>query len=231
VPTRATNDPTVLGTLISDEFLVTFSLNAVDTAKVQVGQKVEVGITSFPRVAPLSATITEVSSLPDSTGVAQYTVKALIENNASSTVQLREGLLASVTVVQKEATDVLRIPQSAITYTNNQPMVEMLGTITDAEKQQIAKSGVLSSATGVFPSYSVPVTLGIRGSFYAEVTGGLKEGDSIIVSKSDAVKTVVQQRGPGGPGGGGGNGGARATTGGTTGSASTQTTSASAPRD
>lgn len=231
VPTRATNDPTVLGTLISDEFLVTFSLNAVDTAKVQVGQKVEVGITSFPRLAPRTGTITEISSLPDSTGVAQYTVKALLQNDASSTVSLREGLLATVTVVQKEATDVLRIPQSAINYTNNQPMVEMLGTVSDAEKQQIAKSGVLSSATGVFPSYSVPVTLGVRGSFYAEVTSGLKEGDTIIVSKSDTAKAVVQQRGPGQGGGGGGNngGGTRTTTQG--GGGATQTQSSGAPRD
>jgi multidrug efflux pump subunit AcrA (membrane-fusion protein) len=47
-PTGATNDSISLGTLISDDFLVQFTLNAIDVAKVQVGQKVIVNVTSFP---------------------------------------------------------------------------------------------------------------------------------------------------------------------------------------
>lgn len=210
-PTGGTNDPIALGTLVSDQFLATFSLGAIDTAKVSVGQKVLINVTSFPSAAPLTGSITEISSLPDSTGVAQYTVKALIQNDASSSIALREGLLANITIVQKEVQDVIRIPVSAVTYANRMATVDVIGTLTDTQKADVARIGVISSPTGIFPSYPVTVKLGVVGAFFAEVQSGLKEGDHIIISKSDVAKTIVQQRGPGGGGGGNRNGGGGAT--------------------
>jgi hypothetical protein len=174
-----------------------------------------VNITSFPNAAPLVGAITEISSLPDSTGVAQYTVKALVENNASSSVALREGLLANITIVQKEVNDVVRIPISAVTFANRTATVDVIGTLTEAQKADVARIGVMSSPTGVFPSYPVTVKLGVVGTFFAEVQSGLKEGDSIIVSKSDVAKSVVRQQGPGRGGNGGGQGGGQASSGST----------------
>ena len=200
-PTGGTNDPIVLGTLVSDEFLVKFTLGAVDIAKVKLGQKVQVTVTSFPNMPPLDAAITEISSLPDANGVAQYGVQALIAIPADAKINLREGLLADVEVVEKEVQNVVRVPLSAITYQNSLPQVAVVGDLTDAQRQQIDKAGILSSPTGVFPSYPIDVRLGVVGAFYAEVVSGLDTGTMIIVSQSDTQSsTVVRQQGFGGGG-------------------------------
>jgi len=206
-PSRESNDPITLGTLISDEFLATFSLGAVDVAKVAVGQKVLVTITSFPDVPPLTAAITEISSLPDSSGVAQYEVQALIALPASSTIELREGLLADIEVVQEEVTDVLRVPSSAVTYAQGQATVEVLDSLTPQQQQQVDRLGIIRSETGSLPSYAVPVTVGVTGAFYVEITDGLSE-DIYVVTSQDEPQTagaVVEQQSFGGrPNNGGG---------------------------
>ncbi len=194
-PTGATNDSISLGTLISDQFLVNFSLNAVDVAKVAVGQRVIVKVTSFPSAQPIEAAITQISSLPESSGVAQYAVQALITQSSSSPLTLREGLLADVEVVDRNVADAVRIPVSALSYENGKPTVQVIGDLSADQKTTLDKMGVIKSVSGSFPSYAVPVEVGIVGAFYAEIKSGLKEGDHIIVSKTDNAASVVQQNG------------------------------------
>src|SRR3990167_8154469 len=92
-PTGGTSDTINLGTLISDEFLTTFSLVATDVAKVSVGQKVKVTVTSFAEQPVFEATITQISSLPESTGVAQYEIQAKLEyDRTTAELVLREGM-------------------------------------------------------------------------------------------------------------------------------------------
>lgn len=192
-PTGNTNDSISLGTLISDEFIVTFSLSAVDVAKVAIGQKVLVSVTSFPGVLPLEASITEVSSLPESEGVAQYEVQALISTSTTSTLKLREGLLAAIEVVENEVLNVMRVPLSAITYENGQASVEVVGDLLPEQQSELSQLGVIKAVGGVFPSYSVPVTVGVTGTFFAEITNGLEEGMQIIVTKTEPQGNVIEQ--------------------------------------
>ena len=194
-PTGTTNDSISLGTLISDQFLVKFSLNAVDVAKVAVGQKVIVKVTSFPGAEPLEAAITQISSLPQSSSVAQYDVQALITESTSSKLALREGLLADIEVVDREVTNAIRVPVSALSYDNGKPTVQMIGELTTDQQTTLDQLGVIKSESGSFPSYAVPVSVGITGAFYSEITSGLKVGDKIIVSKTDLASVVVQQSG------------------------------------
>lgn len=206
-PTGGSEDTIDLGTLISDEFLATFSLGAVDVAKVEVGQRVLVTVTSFTGVDPLDAYITEISSLPDDSGVAQYEVQALIEVPEDLDVELREGLLADIEVVEDEVSDVIRIPSSAITYERGAAMVEVLDSVTEEQQQTIDRLGIIRSETGEIPSYSVEVTVGLTGAYYAEIVDGLEEGTMIIVStdaSATATESVVgqEQVHPGGNGGG-----------------------------
>lgn len=198
-PTGATNDSISLGTLISDEFLVTFDLSAVDVAKVQVGQKVLVDVTSFPGSPALDAAITEVSSLPKSDGVAQYEVQALITLPASSTVKLREGLLASIIVVDTEVPDVVRVPLSAISYENGQAKVMVVGDLTTEQQKELATLGVIKSVAGSFPSYAVNVEVGVTGTFFAEIKSGLTEGMQIIVTNTESDTAVVEEKNFGPP--------------------------------
>jgi len=199
-PTRDTNDPISFGTLISDEFLATFSLSAIDVGKVSVGQKVLVSITTLPNSLPLTARITEISSLPESESVAQYKVQALIEVPEDASLLLREGLLADIEIVQEEVNDVVRVPKSAIRYENGKAFVDVIEITSKEELQSIQETGVLRSIDGTFPSFPQEVEVGVVGVFYSEVLSGLDVGATVIVTKNSQEKSVVQQsdfrRGP-----------------------------------
>jgi multidrug efflux pump subunit AcrA (membrane-fusion protein) len=199
-PTKDSNDPITLGTLISDEFLVKFSLSAVDVSKITLGQKVLLTVTSFQNSSALEAVVTEISSLPESSGVAQYAVQALITVPEDNSISLREGLLADVEVVQKEVTDVVRIPSSAIAYEQGKATVKVIESLNEAQQQTVDRLGILRSDSGTINSFPVQVTVGLTGAFYVEITGGLEEGDLIIVSSNEEATAVVQQQnfGPGG---------------------------------
>ncbi len=198
-PTGGTEDTISLGTLISDEFLTTFTLSATDVAKVHVGQKVNVTITSFSEQPTFTAHITEISSLPASDGVAQYEVRAKIEyKEASSTVQLREGVLADIEIVQEEKENVLRVPVSAITYVEGKPTVQVVDTLTDAQEKEIETLGIIRTESDTtLPSYAKTITLGIFGTYYAEVTEGLTGGEYILTTATQPASdtSVVGQAG------------------------------------
>jgi len=197
-PTGGESDTINLGTLISDEFLTTFSLSATDIAKVKVGQKVKVTVTSFSEQPVFEATITEISSLPESSGVAQYEVRAkLTYDRTTASLVLREGMLADIEVVEKENPDALRVPTSAITYEQGVPKVTMVDSLTEEQSAQVARMGIVRTDTTPITTYMVEVKLGIVGQYYTEIVSGVDEGDMLVTtSKTDtATESVVGQAG------------------------------------
>jgi HlyD family secretion protein/macrolide-specific efflux system membrane fusion protein len=207
-PTGGTSDTINLGTLISDEFLTTFSLGATDVAKVAVGQKVKVTVTSFSEQPVFEAVITQISSLPESTGVAQYEVQALLTYDRNTAeLTLREGMLADIEVVEEEESDALRVPTSAVTYELGQPKVTVVDQLTEEQQQQASRIGIVRTEGLAINTYDVEVEVGIVGQYFVEILNGLNEGDIISVSSlTDSNvddESVVQQAGFG-PGTGGG---------------------------
>ena len=204
-PTGGTSDTINLGTLISDEFLTTFSLGATDVAKVSVGQKVKVTVTSFAQQPVFEATITQISSLPESSGVAQYEVQALLTyDRATSETILREGMLADIEVVEEESSDALRIPTSAITYEQGVAKVTVVDALTEEQQQQAARIGIIRTEGTTVATYEVEVEVGIVGQYYVEIISGLSDGDIIVASALSETPTesVVGQTGFGLGGGG-----------------------------
>jgi multidrug resistance efflux pump len=203
-PTGGSSDTINLGTLISDEFLTTFTLGATDVAKVAVGQKVKVTVTSFVTQPVFEATITQISSLPESSGVAQYKIQALLEyDRTTADLVLREGMLADIEVVERENLDALRVPTSAVTYKQGAPYITVTDKLTEEQKQQAKRIGIVRTQGVTIATYDVAVELGIVGQYYIEIVSGLSEGD-IIVSSSlteSTTESVVQQAGFG-PGSG-----------------------------
>jgi multidrug resistance efflux pump len=205
-PTGGTSDTINLGTLISDEFLTTFSLGATDVAKVSVGQKVKVTVTSFAQQPVFEATITQISSLPESTGVAQYEVQALLTyDRATDETILREGMLADIEVVEEENDNALRVPTSAVSYEQGAAKVTVVDELTDEQMQQVARLGIVRTQGVTVSTYDVEVEVGIVGQYYVEILSGLDEGDVIVTSALSDVadESVVDQTGFG-PGAGGG---------------------------
>ncbi len=201
-PTGGTSDTINLGTLISDTFLTTFTLSATDVAKVTVGQKVKVTVTSFREQPVLEGTISEISSLPASTGVAQYEVRAeLAYDRTKSDLILREGMLADIQVVEKENSDALRIPTSAVTYVEGKPTVQVVTTLTPEQEKEVARLGIIRTLGQTLETYSATLKLGIQGQFYVEVLEGLKEGDRILTTAvAETSGTGVVEEAGFGPG-------------------------------
>ena len=205
-PVGGTSDSISLGTLVSDTFLTTFTLGATDVAKIQPGQKVNVTITSFRNQPTFSATVTQISSLPSSSGVAQYEVQAALDyDRTKSDIVLREGMLANIEVVQRESTDVLRVPTADIRYENGKPTVHVVDSLTPGQLQSVQSMGVIeTTASSTLATHPVTVELGIQGQYFTEIRNGLSEGDHILstsLSPQTQTTTNVQFRGFGGGGG------------------------------
>ena len=182
-PTGGAEDSVNLGTLISDEFLTTFSLGAADVAKVKVGQKVKVTVTSFSQQPVFEATITQISSLPASDGVARYEVQALLGyDRTAAELVLREGMLADIEVVEDEKLDALRVPTSAIKYSQGAPKVTVVDQLTEEQKEQVSRMGIVRTEGATVSTYEVEVRLGIVGQYYVEILSGLSLGDIIVTS-------------------------------------------------
>jgi multidrug efflux pump subunit AcrA (membrane-fusion protein) len=101
--------------------------------------------------------------------------------------ELKEGLTVTVTIVVDQRQDILRVPNSAISSKGGRTTV------------QIIKDGVVEQRD---------ITTGITDYQYTEVTGGLSEGEQVVIAESSSSSTTSssnsQQRSGGGPPGVGG---------------------------
>ncbi|KKS29304.1 MAG: Secretion protein HlyD [Parcubacteria group bacterium GW2011_GWA2_43_11] len=205
-PTKDSNDSINFGSLISDDFMTTFSLSANDVTKVTLGQKVLVTLSSVPGSSPLEAEVVEISSLPDSSTVAQYEVLARIAEDDVATYDLRDGMLADIEIVQEEKLDVLRVPVSAVQYSEGKANVTILEGLSGDQHIQVEQMGILRTEGSTHTSYSRPIELGLRGQYYVEVLSGLEAGELLEVTSTNGVTegSVVETQGFGPPGGGSG---------------------------
>ena len=101
------------------------------------------------------------------------------QQTAMADFQLREGLTVTVSIIIEEATDVLLVPNGAITTQGQQSYVQVLSSDGSIENRA--------------------VTTGISNWLYTEVTEGLSEGEQVVVPQGTASTTTTQQGGP--PGG------------------------------
>jgi RND family efflux transporter MFP subunit len=97
----------------------------------------------------------------------------------ASSFQLRQGLTVTVSIIMQQKSDVLLVPNGAITTQGRQAYVQVMaddGTITERA-----------------------ITTGISNWQYTEVTDGLSEGEKVVVTQSASSTTTTTQQGP--PGG------------------------------
>jgi multidrug efflux pump subunit AcrA (membrane-fusion protein) len=99
-------------------------------------------------------------------------------STASEDFQLREGLTAMVTIVVDERSDVLLVPNSAITTQGRQTFVQV-----------VAADGTLEQRA---------IQTGISDFQHTEVTEGLSEGEKVVVPQGAVTNTTTQQRQPNG---------------------------------
>ena len=141
-----------------DKFEVEVKVTETDIFQIKRGGEAWVQVDVLPGVS-LPAKVTRIS--PTATiesGVVNYRVKVKIES--AEDYQLREGLAVTVSLVLEERSDVLLVPNEAITHQGEETYVQVL---TD---------GVIEPCL---------ITTGISNCQYTEVTNGLSEGEQVIV--------------------------------------------------
>jgi RND family efflux transporter MFP subunit len=176
-----------------DKFQADILVSEMDIYQVKLGGDASVQLSSLPGVS-LPAQVTHIS--PTATiqsGVVNYKVTVEIQpleaptpggqtppgrqmpTMISENFQLREGLTVTVNIIIGEATDVLLVPNGAITTQGRQTYVQVMSA--DGTTQERA------------------VTTGISNWQYTEVTDGLSEGEQVVVIQGTASTTTTPQQG------------------------------------
>jgi len=180
-----------------NKFEAAVMVSEMDIFQVKVGGDATVQIDAMPAVV-LPAKVTFISPTATITsGVVNYQVK--VEVQPLETVmrgqqgqmptmlpegfQLREGLTATVNIIVQQKTNVLLVPNGAITSQGEKTYVQVMSAGGVAEKREI--------------------TTGISNWQYTEVTKGLGEGERVVVPEgttttTSTTSTTQQQRGPSG---------------------------------
>ena len=199
-----------LGTIITNQQLATISLNEVDVAKINLGDKATL---TFDAVDGLSiagqvAAIDSVGTV--SSGVVNYNVQISFATQDS---RIKSGMSVTAAIVTAVHQDVLTVPNSAIKTSNGASTVQVFDTPLPAPT-----AGTTGSLSAV-PPLMVTVTPGLSDDTNTEIISGLTEGQLVVsrtIITSAKTTTTATTTAPsllGGAatrgGGGGGNAGFR----------------------
>jgi HlyD family secretion protein len=188
-------------------------VDETDIVNVAMGQPVDVTVDALPgKVFPGKVTEVGDQAILRSTGIAtsQSTTGTeeakdfkVVVTLSNPPPELRPGLSATAKITTARRQNVLTIPIQALAMRtpaslkpgNTMQTVNAAstdGAPTSASAQDPGAQGVflLRSHGSKIESQFVPVTTGITGSTDIEVTGGLKEGDEIVIGPYKVLRTL-----------------------------------------
>jgi HlyD family secretion protein len=174
----------VLGNVAGLEVVAPFA--EADAARVQGNQQASVTFDAVPGVSVPAHVLAVATGGTVVSNVTNYYVTLTLDQ---ANQQLKSGMTANASVVVSQASDVLAVPNSAITRLGGQSYVTVLSR--DGKTQT-----------------RVAVETGTVGDTSTEITSGLNPGDRVVLPQL-RLPTQTPSRGVlGGGGGGGGGGGA-----------------------
>ena len=155
-------------------------VDEADIGEVKEGQHVTFTVDAYPDDI-FEGAVTQVrQNATTESNVVTYEVVISARNDE---LKLKPGLTANVTIFSAECKDVLSVPSSALKFTPNQELLPEGDRIVDSE----ATTKVWMQAG--HDVKAVPVTVGMTGGSFVQITSGLKAGDMVIVGMTD--NTVV----------------------------------------
>ncbi|HNW55987.1 MAG TPA: HlyD family efflux transporter periplasmic adaptor subunit [bacterium] len=185
------NSSNSIATIITDQQLAVISLNEVDIAKVKTGQKAMLTFTAIEDLE-LTGQVVEIDNLgTDTQGVVSYEVKINLDNQDE---RVKSQMSVSAEIITESSTDVLVIDSNAIkTDNDNLSYVEVF------ENKKLASGDSFNTTETPTKKY---IEVGITNDTKTEITGGLSEGDVIVIQTSSisssenkaSTKTSTNQR-------------------------------------
>lgn len=162
----------------TSEMYVDISVDEADIGKIHPGQVVDVTFDALPGI-PATSKVQRIAQTADTTvAVIMYPVRVILDPNKAA---LKVGMTANAVFHVQDIQSALRVPNEylRLNRTTNQYTVNL-----------VARDGTITQ---------VPVEIGLQGSDYSEVLGGLNEGEVIAL-----ITTNGTTPGGGNQGGGGG---------------------------
>ncbi|MFA6300884.1 MAG: efflux RND transporter periplasmic adaptor subunit [Candidatus Paceibacterota bacterium] len=173
---------TTLGTIITAKQMAVISLNEVDIAKIQLGQKVTLTFDAIPNLT-IAGKVTQVDAIGTvSQGVVNYDVKITFDTNDE---RIKPGMTVNATIITNVQQDVLTVPNSAIKNQGGNTYVEIFNT-----PLPIPLSGIQGSPSATLPTLQA-VVVGTSDDTSTEIISGLSEGDKIVIKTIVGAKTVA----------------------------------------
>jgi RND family efflux transporter MFP subunit len=196
----------VIATLITTQQYAQLSVNEVDAAKLQLGQKVTLSFDAIPDLTLTGsiASIDQVGAV--SQGVVSYTVKIGFDSQDS---RIKPGMTVTANIQTGVAEDVLAVPQSAVKTQNGQSYVLVFSP--PISQSEIDAAGAAGIATGQTPE-QVPVTTGLSDNTTIAIMSGLTSGEQVVTGtrSGTTLKATTSSTGGGARSFGGGGGGGAA---------------------
>jgi len=178
---------TALATLITQQKIAEISLNEVDAAKVEVGQKTTLTFDALPEVS-ISGKVSEVDTVGTVTqGVVNYGVKIAFDTEEE---KVKPGMSATADIITDAKQDVLVLPNGAIKSQGDSYYVELV------EASEEMKQQLLTNTSGTIlptPPKSQPIEVGLSNDLSTEIVSGLKEGDIVVTSTISPNKVQTTQ--------------------------------------
>lgn len=141
-------------------YYIDLSVDEMDIAGVEPGQRVEVLLDALPE-SLLTGTVSRIDNVATNLGgLITYTVRVALD---PTTLPVRVGMSATATIVVDEAPDVLRLRNRFITIDRRTRQAFVIVRQADGTLQE------------------VEITLGRRNETYSEVTSGLEAGDEVVL--------------------------------------------------
>lgn len=197
---------TTIGTLVASEQVADITLNEVDAAKVQIGDKATITFDAIDGLT-LTGKISSIDTLGTvSQGVVNYTATITFDSMDS---RVKSGMSLSASIITATKADVLTVPSSAIKSSSGGSYVLVFNpALTDNSD---GTQPVASNQTPI-PVY---IQTGLSDDTNTEITSGLTNGEQIVIKTILPTTTSSQTTGApsilstaGGNRGGGTTGGA-----------------------
>lgn len=147
------------------QYQATLSLTEVDVTKIKSGQKTTLTMDAFPDNTLTGTVLAVNTSGSVNSNVTSYSVSVLLDQ---TDLDIYTNMAVSATIITSTKNDVITIPSTAITTTNNISTVKIL------------KDSKVSVVT---------VELGDSNDTETEISSGISEGDVVITSTSTGSTT------------------------------------------
>lgn len=170
----------------SNNLEVALSVDEVDLADLEMGQPATITLETWPD-EEIAGQVVAIAPAAEETTSALVTYEVYLSLGETE-LPILVGMTANADLVTSRRQDVLLLPNAAINV--------------DRQAGTYSVNLVSADENGNLTTEAVEVSIGLRDGQYTQITGGLEEGDEVLVGDN----LPVQRFGPGGdgppPGGG-----------------------------